>query len=538
MTFRSFAQSRSATAQLEGYRGEQRHFRDRRPRQGETSQSNFTRELTASSLVGRHSTSSYPAAAAAASRSRSPNTMSQMHETDDAYHSHNPTMLQSQIATIQTKSKSENQKRNQRLSTTSNVASPEDESTHHFDNLHRDTSGRSNSGHKQKWAEDDETRRDDFGSTIQVGSLDQENSTHFDEFDPQPPQYDSHAHTKQEKHKSTKSKSKSKSRSAAVVPVSDSSSQSASRSSSHTNLPSDNNLDLAASGYQSSAMYETDYNNTNRQSITSKSASLRSPSSDKVASSNSRHRASKSNASPLVASPVDLPERDSPACVEKWLQQCGFDASIQQCLSGYNRSDLSALTKSDLKDLIGVKEGIRLYHRLRSAHKLDMKAAHSTGADKSSKSIRARTLDHILYNSYNNGDADNANSHDSYSDSLRHFESAEHQHDQQHDDLNQTSRSIRQSSGPRCSIDDCSHVSIGCCATEECHVDLCAQHGEKSIFTSLLYCPACSSETVQCKFSDWFDRFSSTTVLALEAVQSTVPLTVDPRSGEANCIMQ
>lgn len=51
--------------------------------------------------------------------------------------------------------------------------------------------------------------------------------------------------------------------------------------------------------------------------------------------------------------------------VADWLVENQFDAAVVAKLSGYNGVDLLSLSKDDLRALIGTKDGIRLYNRLK-----------------------------------------------------------------------------------------------------------------------------------------------------------------------------
>ena len=72
--------------------------------------------------------------------------------------------------------------------------------------------------------------------------------------------------------------------------------------------------------------------------------------------------------SPLPSSlPIALsPAMTSTSIVSQWLRFHAFPASATQRLNGYTCSDLFALTKEDAKELLGVVEGIKLYHRIQS----------------------------------------------------------------------------------------------------------------------------------------------------------------------------
>jgi len=78
--------------------------------------------------------------------------------------------------------------------------------------------------------------------------------------------------------------------------------------------------------------------------------------------------------------PKDRVDESYPtAQVQRWLQKNEFDEKVQQALNGYNGTDVLSLTKSDARDLVGVKDGIRLYNRL-----------HPSMTDVSDTSVRSR----------------------------------------------------------------------------------------------------------------------------------------------------
>jgi len=59
-----------------------------------------------------------------------------------------------------------------------------------------------------------------------------------------------------------------------------------------------------------------------------------------------------------------LERHNDPERIQEWLKANGFDESVCKTLHGYNGADLLALTKADVKELLGAKYGIRLYNRI------------------------------------------------------------------------------------------------------------------------------------------------------------------------------
>ena len=140
-------------------------------------------------------------------------------------------------------------------------------------------------------------------------------------------------------------------------------------------------------------------------------------------------------------------QADDSAALRSWLQANHFDDSVATALSSYSVADVLALTKSDLKDLIGVQQGIRLYTRI-AQHK----AMIEGGKYKSTASPVSSSLSPRLHSRYG-----------------------------------------------QCSQRDCPHPTVAVCSVPECGASLCVWHESKSLFTGQKYCPRCEAETMEGK---------------------------------------
>ena len=196
-------------------------------------------------------------------------------------------------------------------------------------------------------------------------------------------------------------------------------------------------------------------------------------------------------ATPIALSslPLSLPSLSpmlgSSSVVSQWLRFHGFPAAAQRRLSGYTCSDLLALTKDDAKELLGIVEGIRLYHRLRSCKQ--RATLHRNAA-----------IDHTNEDDSKYATDDFDSSDDSQQSSalssprlippsaftalFRHRTPA--------------AGSQYATGGPmRCGVAGCgcgvvesSHRWLVCV---ECGCMLCCVHACKSLWTSVVYCPEC-----------------------------------------------
>ena len=132
---------------------------------------------------------------------------------------------------------------------------------------------------------------------------------------------------------------------------------------------------------------------------------------------------------------------------------------VAVALSHYSPADVLALSKADLKDLLGPQQGIRLHVRI---------AQQKAQMDLARKSTTAQPPFTA------------SSSHSSSSSSS--LPSSVH-------------RSPVPSRYGQCSVRGCSHPGIAVCSVVECGSSVCVWHEVKSLFTGHVYCPQCEKDT-------------------------------------------
>ena len=138
---------------------------------------------------------------------------------------------------------------------------------------------------------------------------------------------------------------------------------------------------------------------------------------------------------------------DDSLALREWLRDNHFDDSVWEALNEYSIADLLAVTKEDLKELLGVKQGIRLYARIQQyKQQQQLPIASSSPPQPSRRSA-------FSYSSA---------SHSRYG---------------------------------VCAINGCTHASTNVCSMPSCNASLCMAHQNKSLLTGHVYCSACERET-------------------------------------------
>ncbi len=140
--------------------------------------------------------------------------------------------------------------------------------------------------------------------------------------------------------------------------------------------------------------------------------------------------------------------------VQVWLLENGFEKEVRDKLLGFTSSDLFALSKSDMKALIGVPAGIRLANRIKLVQE-QMETEKSKNNAKSPLSSSSSSSSSVL------------------------------------------SPSSRTGRFGRCSECYCSQPATSQCDNENCCSPLCHLHAHKQLFTGFLLCSRCASETVE-----------------------------------------
>jgi len=127
---------------------------------------------------------------------------------------------------------------------------------------------------------------------------------------------------------------------------------------------------------------------------------------------------------------------NSPERVQDWLKENFFDDAVCETLNGYTGQDLMALTRQDVIDLIGHREGIRLFNRIiyqgQAAKPKDEQFLQSTPSWKRKKGS--------------------------------------------------------------CSALHCSLPVVTDCSLQSCGKRLCAKHTFKNLLTSAVYCESCAEQ--------------------------------------------
>ena len=137
---------------------------------------------------------------------------------------------------------------------------------------------------------------------------------------------------------------------------------------------------------------------------------------------------------------------DDSLALREWLRDNQFDDSVWEALSEYSIADMLAVTKEDLKELLGTKQGIRLYARIQQYKQQQQQQPASSSPQPSRRSA----------SSYSSA------SHSRYG---------------------------------ACAINGCTHFSTNVCSMPSCNAALCMAHQNKSLLTGHVYCSTCERET-------------------------------------------
>jgi hypothetical protein len=139
--------------------------------------------------------------------------------------------------------------------------------------------------------------------------------------------------------------------------------------------------------------------------------------------------------------------------VQLWLSENGFEKEIRDKLRDFTSADLFALSKSDMKALIGVAAGIRLSNRIK-----------------------------IVQEQMESQRQNNSKQRQTNSSSSRHS-------------------NVRSPPKPgrygQCSHSFCSQPASFQCDNEVCCTSLCQLHAQKQLITGFLLCSRCASETLE-----------------------------------------
>ena len=125
--------------------------------------------------------------------------------------------------------------------------------------------------------------------------------------------------------------------------------------------------------------------------------------------------------------------------------------SVASTLSSYGVADVLALSKTDLKDLLGVSVGLRLFSRIAQQKALVEGGGGVPGVGvgafgpSSAPSVRGRAPSRY----------------------------------------------------GQCNQRDCGHPSVSVCSVAECGASVCVWHEAKSLLTSHVYCPLCERDTFE-----------------------------------------
>ena len=159
--------------------------------------------------------------------------------------------------------------------------------------------------------------------------------------------------------------------------------------------------------------------------------------------------------------------------------------SVELSLSSYSVSDVLALSKEDLKDLLGVQQGIRLFARI---------AQHRAQVEQAARTIRSPQ---------------------------RRDGSAASRPSSTGGRFSQSSACSRYG---QCSQRDCVHPSVAVCSVAECGACVCVWHEAKSLLTGHVYCPACAADTLEGKVKA---AYASATTRADEATTQIIHTTAE-----------
>ena len=163
-------------------------------------------------------------------------------------------------------------------------------------------------------------------------------------------------------------------------------------------------------------------------------------------------------------------------------------------LSSYSVADVLALSKEDLKDLLGVQQGIRLHARI---------AQHRAQVEGGSRGVQSPHRWRLT------AAAAGARSSTSSSDRLS------------HSSFSSSSSSSACSRYGQCSQRGCSHPSVAVCSVAECSACVCVWHEAKSLLTGHVYCPSCEAETFEGKVRAAYLNATTTADAATEQVIQT-----------------
>ena len=190
---------------------------------------------------------------------------------------------------------------------------------------------------------------------------------------------------------------------------------------------------------------------------------------------------------PFTFVPFSLPTSSatvaSSSIVAQWLRFHHFPGAAIQRLNGYTCSDLFALTKDDAKELLGVTEGIKLYHRIQACKQRTTARTHSR--------LPSAVADSMEHDSkYSNSSSDSSLHSSAVPSPVLIRPSALASIWRQRAQAAALHRMA--ASGVKCGVMGCVGSSrrwLGCCG--ECGRSLCGVHACKSLWTSTVYCPRC-----------------------------------------------
>ena len=184
--------------------------------------------------------------------------------------------------------------------------------------------------------------------------------------------------------------------------------------------------------------------------------------------------------------PALLPLVGSSGLVAQWLRHHAFPRAASQRLSGYTCSDLFALTKDDAKELLGVVEGIRLYHRVQACKQRASGRSQPPARGAVPSRHEQYERKYAARDDSSDGSAQSSPqllSPSSFASAFQHRAPLVRLH--------------RVATGAaRCEVAGCgcgalveSRRWLGCCV--ECGCAVCSVHACKSLWTSAVYCPLC-----------------------------------------------
>lgn len=173
-------------------------------------------------------------------------------------------------------------------------------------------------------------------------------------------------------------------------------------------------------------------------------------SSSSLSSSAAKQSFSSSAYTSSTLPPVSYAARwsaDDSLALRDWLRDNLFDDSVWAALSEYSIADMLAVTKEDLKELLGSKQGIRLYTRIQQYKQQQQQPqlASSSPPQPSRRSASYSSASHSRYGV--------------------------------------------------CAINGCTHASTNVCSMPSCNAALCMAHQNKSLLTGHVYCSPCERET-------------------------------------------